>query len=83
MVDRELASSDKAKSDIWDDADAISRAQDGILRRFCGNPRATCRILRFRVRILSESLSSGDSLHPVCSMYVLFGFLQMSFEASQ
>ena len=66
----------QAKSDNFGGADQNLRGWCCHLRRLCRNMREACRILRITDRTLRESHRNSDSEFPICSIYVLFVFLQ-------
>jgi len=79
MGQHAIAAPDQAKSDNSRGRGWILRQSGGILRATGQILSLSCRILRFGDRILRESLAESDSVLPICSFYVLFVFLHLSF----
>lgn len=70
--------SDLAKSDKMHGAGQFVRKGVGEKRMMNRSLRHRCRHTRPGYRVLRESCPCSDSKHPICSLYVLFIFLQQA-----
>ncbi|RKF20750.1 hypothetical protein D6851_11580 [Altericroceibacterium spongiae] len=73
----------QAKSDIGRCACRDPRRPIALQRRLCRLWREACRHMREHDRNSRESSKEADSFLPLCSLNVLFVFLQASFAVSR